>query len=142
MAAGQTLHYSLYLRLIVLTVGTLLPFFWIVVILGHRRQRNFEHILLRVPGAGVLFWRFAAGAQCAAVLQRDSAFALDILLDGGVPWPLVSSLASGASAYRVCADSRAASVEGTKAIVVGVGLSSSGGAVSKALQRATIARWV
>jgi hypothetical protein len=28
----------------VLTAGTLLPFFWIVVILGHRRQRNFERI--------------------------------------------------------------------------------------------------
>jgi signal transduction histidine kinase len=38
------LHYSIYLRLIVLTAGTLLPFFWIVVILGHRRQRNFERI--------------------------------------------------------------------------------------------------
>src|SRR6266446_1381062 len=34
----------LYLRLIVLTAGTLLPFFWMVVILGHRRQRNFERL--------------------------------------------------------------------------------------------------
>jgi signal transduction histidine kinase len=34
----------LYLRLIVLTAGTLLPFFWMVVILGHRRQRNFERV--------------------------------------------------------------------------------------------------
>jgi signal transduction histidine kinase len=34
----------LYLRLILLTAGTLLPFFWLVVILGHRRQRNFERI--------------------------------------------------------------------------------------------------
>ena len=34
----------LYVRLIVLTGGTLLPFFWMVVILGHRRQRNFERI--------------------------------------------------------------------------------------------------
>jgi hypothetical protein len=33
-----------YPRLIVLTAGTLLPFFWIVVILGHRRQRNFERV--------------------------------------------------------------------------------------------------
>jgi signal transduction histidine kinase len=33
-----------YVRLIVLTAGTLLPFFWMVVILGHRRQRNFERI--------------------------------------------------------------------------------------------------
>jgi len=38
------LHFSIYLRLIVLTAGTLLPFFWMVVILGHRRQRNFERI--------------------------------------------------------------------------------------------------
>jgi signal transduction histidine kinase len=40
------LQYSfIYLLLIVLTAGTLLPFFWIVVILGHRRQRNFERVL-------------------------------------------------------------------------------------------------
>ncbi|HUC52830.1 MAG TPA: histidine kinase dimerization/phospho-acceptor domain-containing protein, partial [Candidatus Cybelea sp.] len=38
------MHYTIYLRLIVLTTGTLLPFFWMVVILGHRRQRNFERI--------------------------------------------------------------------------------------------------
>ena len=38
------MHYSIYLRLIVLTAGTLLPLFWMVVILGHRRQRNFERI--------------------------------------------------------------------------------------------------
>ena len=38
------MQWALYLRLIVLTAGTLLPFFWMVVILGHRRQRNFERI--------------------------------------------------------------------------------------------------
>jgi len=38
------MHLTLYLRLIVLTAGTLLPFFWMVVILGHRRQRNFERL--------------------------------------------------------------------------------------------------
>ncbi len=38
------MRYLIYLRLTVLTAGTLLPFFWIVVILGHRRQRNFERI--------------------------------------------------------------------------------------------------
>jgi signal transduction histidine kinase len=38
------MHWLLYLRLIVLTAGTLLPFFWMVVILGHRRQRNFERV--------------------------------------------------------------------------------------------------
>ena len=44
IGGGDTLHLYVYLRLIVLTAGTLLPFFWIVVILGHRRQRNFERI--------------------------------------------------------------------------------------------------
>lgn len=38
------MRWLLYLRLITLTAGTLLPFFWMVVILGHRRQRNFERI--------------------------------------------------------------------------------------------------
>src|SRR3974390_1261336 len=37
-----------YFRLIVLTVGTLLPFFWMIVILGHRRQRNLERVLFFV----------------------------------------------------------------------------------------------
>jgi signal transduction histidine kinase len=50
------LHYSIYLRLIVLTAGTLLPFFWIVVILGHRRQRNFERIFFFLCLALVLFF--------------------------------------------------------------------------------------
>jgi signal transduction histidine kinase len=35
----------LYIQFIVFTAGTLLAFFWMVVILGHRRQRNFERIL-------------------------------------------------------------------------------------------------
>jgi signal transduction histidine kinase len=38
------MHWSLYPRLVILTAGTLLPFYWMVVILGHRRQRNFERI--------------------------------------------------------------------------------------------------
>src|SRR5208282_3031937 len=38
------MRWVLYLRLVVLTAGTLLPFFWMVVILGHRRQRNFERV--------------------------------------------------------------------------------------------------
>jgi signal transduction histidine kinase len=38
------MHWFPYARLITLTAGTLLPFFWMVVILGHRRQRNFERI--------------------------------------------------------------------------------------------------
>jgi signal transduction histidine kinase len=40
----RNMRWLLYLRLFTLTAGTLLPFFWMVVILGHRRQRNFERI--------------------------------------------------------------------------------------------------
>lgn len=40
----RLMGWLIYLRLIVLTAGTLLPFFWMVVILGHRRQRNFERV--------------------------------------------------------------------------------------------------
>ena len=38
------MRWLLYVRLMLLTAGTLLPFFWIVVILGYRRQRNFERV--------------------------------------------------------------------------------------------------
>jgi signal transduction histidine kinase len=55
-----------YLRLTVLTAGTLLPFFWIVVILGHRRQRNFERVFFFLCLALVFFFGsslLAANAQ-------------------------------------------------------------------------------
>ncbi len=42
------MRWLLYLRLVLLTAGTLLPFFWMVVILGHRRQRNFERVFFFV----------------------------------------------------------------------------------------------
>jgi signal transduction histidine kinase len=45
-----------YLRLVVLTAGTLLPLFWIVVILGHRRQRNFERVFFFLCLALVSFF--------------------------------------------------------------------------------------
>jgi signal transduction histidine kinase len=46
----------LYLRLILLTAGTLLPFFWMVVILGHRRRRNLERIFFFLSLALVCFF--------------------------------------------------------------------------------------
>jgi signal transduction histidine kinase len=49
------MHWTVYLRLIALTAGTLLPFFWMVVILGHRRQRNFERIFFFLCLALVCF---------------------------------------------------------------------------------------
>jgi len=50
------MHWLLYLRLFLLTAGTLLPFFWMVVILGHRRQRNFERLFFFLCLALVCFF--------------------------------------------------------------------------------------
>lgn len=50
------MRWLLYLRLFLLTAGTLLPFFWMVVILGHRRQRNFERVFFFLCLALVCFF--------------------------------------------------------------------------------------
>jgi signal transduction histidine kinase len=50
------MQWFLYLRLFYLTAGTLLPFFWMVVILGHRRQRNFERVFFFLCLALVAFF--------------------------------------------------------------------------------------
>jgi signal transduction histidine kinase len=46
----------IYLRLIGLTAGTLLPLFWMVVILGYRRQRNFERVFFFLSLSLFLFY--------------------------------------------------------------------------------------
>jgi signal transduction histidine kinase len=46
----------LYIRLIVFTAGTLLMLFWMVVILGYRRQRNFERVFFFLCLALFLFY--------------------------------------------------------------------------------------
>jgi signal transduction histidine kinase len=46
----------LYIRLIGFTAGTLLMLFWMVVILGYRRQRNFERVFFFVCLALFLFY--------------------------------------------------------------------------------------
>jgi signal transduction histidine kinase len=50
------MRWLLYLRLILLTAGTLLPFFWMMVILGYRRQRNFERVFFFLCLALTLFF--------------------------------------------------------------------------------------
>ena len=50
------MRWLLYFRLFYLTAGTLLPFFWMVVILGHRRQRNLERIFFFLCLALVCFF--------------------------------------------------------------------------------------
>jgi signal transduction histidine kinase len=46
----------LYIRLIGLTAGTLVQLFWMVVILGYRRQRNFERVFFFLCLALFLFY--------------------------------------------------------------------------------------
>src|SRR5579863_2815783 len=46
----------LYIRLIGFTAGTLLTLFWMVVILGYRRQRNFERVFFFLCLAFFLFY--------------------------------------------------------------------------------------
>jgi len=72
------LFHHVYLRLIVFTAGTLLPLFWIVVILGHRRQRNFERVFFFLCLALVFFF----GASLLALNAQ--------LHYGGIPGPLAS----------------------------------------------------
>src|SRR5271170_3460129 len=45
-----------YIRLIGLTAGTLAQLFWMVVILGYRRQRNFERVFFFLCLALFLFY--------------------------------------------------------------------------------------
>src|SRR2546423_3260621 len=46
----------LYIQLIGYTAGTLLQLFWMVVILGYRRQRNFERVFFFLCLAFFLFY--------------------------------------------------------------------------------------
>jgi len=59
-------HALTYIRLIGFTAGTLLMLFWMVVILGYRRQRNFERVFFFLCLA--LFF-FYAGSLLAANAQ-------------------------------------------------------------------------
>jgi hypothetical protein len=78
------LHHYIYLRLIVLTAGTLLPFFWIVVILGHRRQRNFERIFFFLCVSMVCFFGASLLAMNAQLYYETIPPRL-----GGIAWALL-----------------------------------------------------
>ena len=54
--ATPTMPYLVYLRLIGFTAGTLLQLFWMVVILGYRRQRNFERVFFLLSVALFFFY--------------------------------------------------------------------------------------
>src|SRR5258707_14560629 len=55
-----------YIRLVGFTAGTLLMLFWMAVILGYRRQRNFERVFFFLCLA--LFF-FYAGSLLALIAQ-------------------------------------------------------------------------
>ena len=54
--ATTTMPSLVYLRLIGFTAGTLLQLFWMVVILGYRRQRNFERVFFFLSVALFFFY--------------------------------------------------------------------------------------
>src|SRR6201985_3380655 len=77
----------IYLRLIGLTAGTLLPLFWMVVILGYRRQRNFERVFFLLSLDLFLFYAGSLLALNAQIYYPEppalvSAFAKTLLCAG------------------------------------------------------------
>src|SRR5690348_17292155 len=77
----------LYLRLITFTAGTLLQLFWMVVILGYRRQRNFERVFFFLSLALFLFYSGSLLAVNAQIYYLEpppllAAFAKTLLCAG------------------------------------------------------------
>ncbi len=77
----------LYLRLIGYTAGTLLQLFWMVVILGYRRQRNFERVFFFLCLALFLFYSGSLLALNAQIHYASppiavQVFAATLLLSG------------------------------------------------------------
>src|SRR5207237_6458990 len=86
----------LYIQLIGYTAGTLLQLFWMVVILGYRRQRNFERVFFFLCLALFLFYGGSLLALNAQIHYSTpplagEAFAATLLFTGlcFVPAPLV-----------------------------------------------------
>jgi len=77
----------LYVRLITFTAGTLLQLFWMVVILGYRRQRNFERVFFFLSVALFLFYSGSLLALNAQIYYLEpppllAAFAKTLLCAG------------------------------------------------------------
>ena len=60
-----------YVRLIGFTAGTLLQLFWMVVILGYRRQRNFERVFFLLSVALFFFYSGSLLALNAQIYYSD-----------------------------------------------------------------------
>jgi signal transduction histidine kinase len=77
----------LYIRLIGLTAGTLVQLFWMVVILGYRRQRNFERVFFFLCLALFLFYGGSLLALNAQIYYGEpppglQAFAVAVIATG------------------------------------------------------------
>src|SRR6267143_1981531 len=77
----------LYIRLIGDTAGTLLQLFWMVVILGYRRQRNFERVFFLLSLALFFFYSGSLLALNAQIYYAEpppllTAFAKTLLCGG------------------------------------------------------------
>ena len=77
----------LYIRLIGLTAGTLLQLFWMVVILGYRRQRNFERVFFFFCLALFLFYSGSLLALNAQIYYGElplglQGFAITVITTG------------------------------------------------------------
>src|ERR1700739_3076529 len=110
------MDWLLYFRLVALTAGTLLPFFWMVVILGHRRQRNFERVFFFLCLALTCFFGSSLLALNAALYYGTPPAALSrfawIFLCLGL-WftpPLVIHLHAEYASVRELARSRSAKI--------------------------------
>src|SRR5882724_7917739 len=67
----------LYIRLVGFTAGTLLMLFWMVVILGYRRQRNFERVFFFLCLALFLFYGGSLLALNSQIYYRQPPAALN-----------------------------------------------------------------
>src|SRR5258708_29694234 len=61
-----------YVRLIGFTAGTLLELFWMVVILGYRRQRNFERVFFLLTLALFFFYSGSLLALNAQIYYAET----------------------------------------------------------------------
>src|SRR5215467_8371315 len=73
---GAQVDFLLYFRLIGFTAGTLLQLFWMVVILGFRRQRNFERVFFFLNLALFLFYSGSLLALNAKIYYATPPLAL------------------------------------------------------------------
>src|ERR1700730_5711580 len=85
--AAQFMSSLVYVRLIGFTAGTLLQLFWMVVILGYRRQRNFERVFFALSVALFFFFAGSLLALNAQIFYSEppplmTAFAKTLLFAG------------------------------------------------------------